>query len=173
MENTKWNQKRVYVLVGPPGSGKSTWIRMRMDPTIDTHISRDNIRFSLLRPGDAYFEVEDKVRRFFLQQIKDCTSDGFTDDQVFIDATHLTPKSRAATLRQVKNDPVKIAVSFEVPEEVAIERNAQRTGRALVPERVIRNMYDSFVIPTLDEGFDEIWHVDASGNITKEVIGNE
>ena len=70
MENTKWNQKRVYVLVGPPGSGKSTWIRERMDPTVDTHISRDNIRFSLLRPGDAYFEVEEKVRRFFFKQIK-------------------------------------------------------------------------------------------------------
>ena len=30
-------------------------------------------------------------------------------------------------------------------------RNAQRTGRAHVPETVIRNMFKNFKTPTLDE----------------------
>jgi hypothetical protein len=30
-------------------------------------------------------------------------------------------------------------------------------------------MSDSFVIPTLEEGFDEIWHINALGCIRKEI----
>jgi predicted kinase len=73
----------------------------------------------------------------------------------------------------VANGVKIIAVSFEVPIETAIERNSQRTGRALVPEKAIRNMYASYKIPALYEGFNEIWHVDAEGNIIKEKDNNE
>jgi hypothetical protein len=66
-----------------------------------------------------------------------------------------------------------IAVSFEVPIETAVERNNQRVGRALVPEKAIRNMYASYKIPALYEGFREIWHIDAAGNIVKERDNNE
>ena len=72
-------------------------------------------------------------------------------------------------MRNVQGNAQRIAVSFEAPVNVAIERNKQRVGRALVPEHVIYNMKDSFIIPTLEEGFDEIWHVDAEGTIRKEV----
>ena len=71
--------------------------------------------------------------------------------------------------QHITGNPYLIAVSFEVPQNVALERNAQRVGRALVPESAIRNMYNSYEIPSLNEGFDEIWHIDAEGTITKEV----
>ena len=168
MENIEKKQKKVFVVAGIPGSGKSTWIRSMMNPEIDTHISRDQIRFALLNDEDEYFEAEHKVRECFFKQIRDFTNDGYTDDCVFIDATHLTPKSRKQIRNHIKGRPYQIAVSFEVPLNVALERNKQREGRALVPETVIYNMYSRYEIPTLKEGFDEIWHVDAEGNVRKE-----
>lgn len=168
METINKKQKKVFVIAGIPGSGKSTWIRNMMNPEIDIHISRDQIRFALLNDEDEYFKVENQVRQFFFDQIKEFTDNDYTDDCVFIDATHLNPKSRAQVMRRISRQPLKIAVSFEVPISVALERNKQRDGRALVPESVIYNMAVRYEIPTLKEGFDEIWHIDAEGNIRKE-----
>lgn len=168
MENIEKKQQKVYLLCGPAGVGKSTWAVQHMEPETDVLISRDNIRFMMLRDDEPYFAVEDRVRKMFFECIENRTSDN-KYDAVFIDATHLVPKSRAQVMHHVKGDAYCIAVSFEAPAGVAIERNKQRIGRALVPESVIYNMKDNFVIPTLKEGFDEIWHVDAEGVIRKEV----
>lgn len=173
MEITEKKQKKVFLLSGISGSGKSTWICNMMNPEIDTHISRDQIRFALLNDEDEYFEAEHKVREFFFKQIRDFTGDGYTDDCVFIDATHLTPKSRKQVRNNIKGRPYQIAVSFEVPLKVALERNKQRTGRALVPESAIYNMYDRYEKPTLKEGFDEVWHIKEDGIIVKEVRNYE
>jgi predicted kinase len=139
-----------------------------MNPEIDTHISRDAIRFSLLKDNMEYFEVENQVRRSFFKQIEECTRDESINNSVFIDATHLTPKSRRQVRNCIEGHPYEIAISFEVPLKVALERNSQRSGRALVPETAIYNMYHSYNKPTLKEGFDEVWHIDANGVITKE-----
>lgn len=173
MENIKKKQQKVYVLCGPAGVGKSTWAIKQMKPETDTMISRDNIRFMLLKDNEDYFAHEDKVRNVFFGAIRSNTFVSKDFNTVFIDATHLTPKSRRLTMNHIAPDTYKIAVSFEAPVEVAIERNAHRKGRALVPESVIRNMRHSFQEPKLNERFDEIWHIDAEGNIIKEVKNNE
>lgn len=165
----KKKQKKVYLLAAPAGSGKSTWISKHYVWDFDSLISRDCIRFNLLKPGDDYFEVEPEVRRQFHADIVECTSPEHWSDNVFIDATHLTKKSRDFVRKYIHKDAYIIAVSVEVPLHVALERNAQRTGRALVPEKVIRNMYSTFEKPTLAEGFNEVWHIDENNNITKEV----
>ena len=173
MENIKKKQQKVCVLCGPAGVGKSTWAIKQMKPETDIMISRDNIRFMWLKEGEDYFAHEDKVRNIFFGAIRNNTFVSKDFDTVFIDATHLTPKSRRLTMNHIAPDTYKIAVSFEAPVEVAIERNAHREGRALVPESVIKNMHRSFQEPKLNEGFDEIWHIDAEGNIIKEVKNNE
>ena len=167
MESIEKKQKRVLLCVGVPGSGKSTWISNHMDANNDIVISRDAIRFALLQDDQDYFAVENQVREEFFKQIRDYTADGYSNN-VFIDATHLNRKSRKQILNCIKDNPYKIAVSFEVPIDVALERNAQRTGRALVPESAIHNMYARFEKPSFNEGFDEIWHIDAEGKIRKE-----
>ena len=140
-----------------------------MQPKTDVCISRDNIRFSLLKEEEDYFAHENEVRNIFFGAIRNNTFISKDFDTVFIDATHLTPKSRRLTMNHIAPDTYKIAVSFEVPVEIALERNAHREGRALVPESVIRNMHRSFQRPKLREGFDEVWHIAAEGVITKEV----
>jgi predicted kinase len=157
----------VCVLLGPSGSGKSTWAIKQMQPQTDCLVSRDNIRFMLLKDEDDYFAKEKQVKQIFFEAIKRTTREDW--ESVFIDATHLTSVPRFQTLQQIANGVKIIAVSFEVPVDVAIERNSQRTGRALVPESVIKNMAAQYKIPAFYEGFNEIWHVDAEGNIIKEV----
>ena len=136
-----------------------------MNPDIDTHISRDQIRFALLNDTDEYFEVEDKVRKFYFQQIEKITNDKYNDDCIFIDATHLNPKSRKITLQHIAPNTRTIALYFNVPIEIALERNKRRTGRALVPESVIYRMSEQLVKPTRKEGFHEVWYINEDGQI--------
>lgn len=165
MEIFDRKQKTAFLCVGIAGVGKSTWIRENMNPDIDTHISRDEIRFALLNDTDEYFEAEDKVRKFYFKEIERVTSDEYTDDCVFIDATHLTPKAREATMRHIAPDTRIIALYFNVPIKVALERNKQRYGRACVPESVIYRMNEQLVKPTREEGFYEIWYINEDGQI--------
>ena len=168
MENTKKKQTKVFVMCGPAGSGKSTWLIKQMKPKTDICISRDNIRFGLLKEGEDYFAHENDVKETFYNSIANNTSASYWEN-IYIDATHLNPRARKATMWNISKYCSVIAVSFEVPAEVAIERNKKRSGLARVPDNVIWNMKSRYKIPSLDEGFDEIWHVDAEGVITKEV----
>ena len=50
----------LYIMVGVPGCGKSTWIENNRD-SYSTVISRDEIRFNMLKSDDDYFKYETKV----------------------------------------------------------------------------------------------------------------
>ena len=54
--------KIIYMLSGPPGSGKSYWAKKDIKDKIGTCIvSRDDIRFSFLNDSDNYFAREDDL----------------------------------------------------------------------------------------------------------------
>lgn len=143
------------MLCGVPGSGKSTWAReqvVKLDGK-GIIISRDVIRFSMLGNDDAYFAHEDEVFDEFIKEIQEAINDE-EHTSIFIDATHLNEKNRNKVLSRVwrMKDDVIIGVYFDIPLEECLRRNAQRTGRALVPETVIKNMYESLTKPLeLDE----------------------
>ncbi len=147
--------KNLYMMCGIPGSGKSTYVATNFpDATV---ISRDAIRFALLKEGDDYFAYEDTVLQIFYTEIQNAIDSDKKSD-IIIDATHLTPKARATCLKELKNlDKVNlVALSIEVPLAIALYRNNKRTGRARVPDTVIRNMYKSYKVPTVEEGFNEV-----------------
>ena len=147
--------KNLYMMCGVPGSGKSTYVATNFPEAII--ISRDAIRFALLKEGDDYFAYEDTVLSIFYSEIQNAI-DSDSEQDIIIDATHLTPKARATCLQNLKNlDKVNlVALSIEAPLAIALYRNDKRTGRARVPDTVIRNMYKSYKIPTVEEGFNEV-----------------
>jgi predicted kinase len=147
--------KKIYMLCGVPGSGKSTWAREQINKLDGKGIiiSRDVIRFSMLGDDDAYFAHEDAVFDEFIKKIQEAINDQ-EHTSIFIDATHLNEKNRNKVLSRIwrMGDDVIIGVYFDIPLEECLRRNAQRTGRALVPETVIKNMYESLTKPLeLDE----------------------
>ncbi len=157
-------QKNLWLLAGCPGSGKSYWVAQQSG----TVISRDQIRFSLLKEGDEYFSKEQEVKRQFLKAINEAMARG--DENVYVDATHLNRFSRDWVRdRIVINSEYNInCIAFDVPLFTCLTQNAQRTGRANVPDTAIKDMYNRFVIPTKEEHFDRVY-IYKEGEL-KEVI---
>ena len=110
--------------------------------------SRDAMRFSMVREDEPYFERENEVFNAWIAQICEALSNPMIED-IYIDATHLNDRSREKTLSRLPKENInKITnVVFLVPIETCLERNAQRTGREVVPEDAIRNMQKSFKMP--------------------------
>ena len=67
--------KQLFIMIGAPVSGKSTWVKRQIREDIDKYVSRDEIRFSLLKEGDAYFKYEDEVFDTFVERIADYIND--------------------------------------------------------------------------------------------------
>ena len=140
----RMKRKKVWLLSGVPGSGKTTWVKEQIAEKGGVHCSRDEIRFSLLKEGEDYFAHENEVVALWLEKVTNAINDPEVEN-IYVDATHLTEKSRQKTINALpKGEYFITTVFFDVPLEICIERNDNRTGRALVPHSVIRSMYASY-----------------------------
>jgi tRNA uridine 5-carbamoylmethylation protein Kti12 len=140
-------------MCGPAGSGKTTWVREHATPGVSAHISRDRIRFKMVKEDEYYFSREKEVYMEFTRQIMKAITCEWVDE-VYVDATHLTKKSREKLVREIDNvcrpfDIIAVAIKPSV--EQCLAQNAQRSGREFVPEKVIMNMYSSFEDPWDDD----------------------
>ena len=148
---------KMYMVIGAPGCGKSTYIKNHLKEN-EMVISRDKIRFSLLKDTDEYFSKEKEVYNEFIKQINAAIAD---NKDFYVDQTSLNAAARDKLFNQLIKKPDKIiGIYFTTPLDIILQRNAQRTGRALVPENVVINMYKILTKPTSEENFDEIWEVE-------------
>ena len=144
------------VMIGIPGSGKSTWVKQEVARIEEEHrttcvVSRDYVRQSNLTDRDSYFDKEVEVFNEFVRQVNEAME--LDIDVVFVDATHISPTSRTKLLDRLLPDP-HTKLTFEVintPLNVALERNAKRDGFARVPDSAIKKMKKGFSIPTEKE----------------------
>ena len=153
----------LYIMIGAPGSGKSTFANKTFESKIDTIIvSRDNIRFKMLEDTDEYFAKEDKVFEAFYTSIADLLKKGI---DVVADATHLHRTGRAKLINHINSIYADYYITFIYMDSglsICLDRNSHREGRARVPDNVIKNMYCQIVKPTFYE-FDniiDIWTID-------------
>lgn len=165
-----YKKKVLYIAVGLPGSGKTTFLKEKVEEEGNIcYVSRDEIRFSLLKEGDDYFKYEKQVYEIFIEKIANSLLRH--DIQIVCaDATHLTTASRKKLLfalsETIDLSYVDIrAIYFDIPLNICIERNNQRSGRAKVPTKIIENMFLSFEEPSFEEDFSTILQVNEKGKI--------
>lgn len=151
----------LFIMVGIPGSGKSTFIKQYANKLKGTTciISRDVIRFSMVAENEEYFSKEKEVFKEFINQIQKGMQQA---DNVFIDATHISRASRYKLLVNIgnKNRTTVNIVWINTPLEKAIQNNELRKGtRSYVPTGTIYQMHSNFQAPELEEGFTSIYEV--------------
>lgn len=157
-------QKRLYLMCGIPGSGKSTVAENHVKNNDNViWVSRDKIRFSLLKEGEDYFSHEKEVLDLFFSSIQKYLDDGY---DVIADATHLNSESRHNTLAMLNLKDVELnVICLDVPLKVAMKRNDKRTGLSRVPQSEVRRMYYRKEAPTYAEGWEHIYIVNEWGGM--------
>jgi len=158
----------LYILCGIPASGKSTWVaqhanlvKMSDGTSIDTWISRDTIRYNLLRAkydnvsnlsSEQYFSEENNVYKRFIRRIQEAIWD--ETKSVFVDATNVSIASRNKLYKaifakpQIKSeDCYCTAVCFSISLNEAIERDKNRVGFAHVGEQAIKRFEHQLELP--------------------------
>ena len=151
---------KCYQLIGVPGSGKSTWVKNQIWALGLTVVSTDNfVEAYANQQGRTYSEVfEDYMPTaidLMIQQVAFAQQHSHT---VIWDQTSTTSASRRKKFRMLP-DYQHIAVVFKTPDPEELSRRlASRPGK-IIPEEIVQDMIDRFEMPTLEEGFAEIWHV--------------
>lgn len=150
--------KDLYLMVGIPGAGKSTYIMDNIGNN-EVWISRDKIRFSIVDEDEEYFSHEVEVFETFVREINEALADPNILG-VFVDATHINKASRRKILERLDLTNVEVtAVWIQVALETALEQNENRKDtRAYVPRGAIRRMFHSIEAPSTKEKFiNEVW----------------
>ena len=143
-------KNKLYVMCGIPGSGKSTFAKSHFPTAL--YVSRDEIRFSLVKENEEYFSKEREVFITFVKQI----NEGLREHKdVIADATHLNKKSRNKLLSALNIDLDKVQIEIiylQTPLELCLKNNETRKDtRSYVPKDVILNMSRSFQYPSFLE----------------------
>lgn len=159
-KGTFTKNKNLVVLTGLPYSGKSTFVENLKDRSILDNktfiVSRDYIIDSLegVDYNDKWNKAnQDEVNKQLELMFKESKSDKY--DNVIVDMTHMSEKSRRKTLSHYNDQYYKLSISFLPPMNIIDQRRDLRIGKE-IPLDVEFNMVKSFRPPFLSEGFDRV-----------------
>jgi predicted kinase len=151
------------MLVGLPGSGKSTWVKefvkgaldnyviISTDEFIDEYAAANNVSYNEAFKLLDLKEVEKKMYEKLEVAV-------YENKHIIWDQTNTSVKTRAKKLSKIPNKYMKYAKYFDISEE---DLNARLYKRAkeedkFIPHTVLQSMKDSLVEPSTTEGFNYI-----------------
>ncbi|NBO22633.1 ATP-binding protein [bacterium] len=154
----------VVILIGPPLSGKDTFLK-KLDLGESTKIvSRDQIILDLYEEDDydnAFKSVSQKeVDKELDRQLTEFAEKG---DNVIVNMTHMSPKRRIKNLNYFGSEYYKLAIIFPILNwEEYEKRNEKRKQeeKKFIPVNVIKDMISSYRPIREDENFDRVITLD-------------
>ena len=149
---------KMYVMVGVPGAGKSTWVESQDWAKNCAYISTDKIveryaRFAKKTYSEVFGLYMPRAVNFMIKQLNKAKDRGV---DIIWDQTSTTIESRARKFRLCP-DHYAIAVVFKTPPRAELDKRlASRPGKE-IPPKVVDDMIARWEEPTEEEGFKEIW----------------
>ena len=150
---------KLYVLVGVPASGKSTWVHDQIWTLGLTIVSTDAFVEDYARSqGKTYSEVFDEYMptavELMTEQVVRARE---LNHDIIWDQTSTTIATRAKKLRMLP-DYYAIAIVFRTPDRATLDERLNSRPGKLVPSHVVDGMINNWEEPTEEEGFQEIWY---------------
>jgi len=160
MNYESWPNPWLVMLIGLPGSGKSTYCRSNL-PKVPILSTDDIIEKYAKDKGKTYSEVFTKIASEAGKHVQQKTKKFIKDRQsVIIDQTNMTRKSRTNKLIPfegyykvaiiVTADPVELTLRLKL--------RAEQTGK-YIPQNVIDQMAQSFQTIDPSEGWNEVHYI--------------
>ena len=151
---------RLYMLVGIPASGKTTWANNQSFTKDCVIISTDQyVEEYAAQTGKTYTEAFQEYMPIAVDRMTDAVIEAREAGRNIIwDQTSTSIGTRAKKFRMLPNY-YAIAVVFPIPERQELERRLTSRPGKIVPIDVVDRMIGNWEEPTLEEGFMEIWKV--------------
>lgn len=148
----------LYMLVGVPGSGKSSWTQNQKWAYNCSHISTDkHIENWAEELSGNYSDI---FSTFMPAAVELMTAEVIyareNKQDIIWDQTSTTVKSRSKKLTMLP-DYYAIAVVFPTPDREELNQRLNLRAGKVIPVDVIDNMIQGYEPPTIQEGFKEIW----------------
>ena len=155
--------KKIYMLIGAPAAGKSTWVEKEFQgecAIVSSDKIIDEIAFETSRTYDQVFSTYMKVaERMMWEDFDSCVSGGYSP--IVVDRTNMSVKSRRRFFERLKNfhrgHGYEIhAVVFPLPEKEEWKSRLDSRPGKTIPQNVLDSMVSSFQMPTEQEGFTSV-----------------
>jgi len=148
----------LYITVGLPGSGKSTYVKNFIKDKDIEYLSSDSLR-AVYGKSEEDQTVTPLVFGHIKRKVDEFLKDG---KNVLVDATSVNRKERSDYINTAKKYGAKVvAIVFKMDRQGLIDRNKKRgeQGGRVVPDFVIDKMLNKFEEPSYSEGIDVIIYV--------------